>query len=69
MAGRWRVRDATGQAKATDSDGLVWNVIRGTGVPTDSRVAKLEQKLEEVKRLCLARLLDLWGLCFFRQNP
>ena len=26
--------------------------------PVRSRVAKLEQKLKEIKRLCLARLLD-----------
>ncbi|CAE7727430.1 unnamed protein product, partial [Symbiodinium pilosum] len=36
---------------ATDRDGLVWNVIHGTGAPKDCRVARLEQKLAQVKQL------------------
>ena len=39
------------EENATDRDGLVWNVIHGTGAPKDCRVARLEQKLAQVKQL------------------
>ena len=39
------------QEDVAESDGPVWKVIKGTGIPKDCRIFRLEQKLSEVKKL------------------